>query len=293
MTVKFPPNPFRLLNNTAPTSILVPDNVPPIGAPVSANASTGASTYTTQAFDAGFFTCNNCHALPTGSNNLLFNGNAEGESQDFKIPQLRNMYEKTGFDVIRPGLQSGNANLASGQSSLMKRGFGFLHDGSLSLTEFLAAGVFNMSDAQERDIFAFMMTFPSGTAPCVGWQQTVISSNAGDVNVVSTVNALVNRAEANECDVIAKGTIGGVAKGFAYDTASNLMVPDSLVESPLSASALRSSVAGADVVTFTGVPRGAGVRLGIDRDRDTFLDRTETALGYDPADPNDNPWRSN
>ena len=104
---------------------------------------------------------------------------------------------------------------------------------------------------------------------------------------------LEEQAAIGNIDLIAKGTIGGVAKGFAYDTASNLMVPDSLVESPLSASALRSSVAGADVVTFTGVPRGAGVRLGIDRDRDTFLDRTETALGYDPADPNDNPWRSN
>jgi hypothetical protein len=290
-TVRFPPNPFRLLNNTVPTSLLVPDNTEPIGGPVSANAQQGQSDYSGVALDAGFFTCNQCHTLPTGTSTNLFNGNAEGESQDFKIPQLRNMYEKIGFDPIRPNLQSGNPNNVA--TTVMKRGFGFLHDGSISLTEFLAAGVFTSDPTQERNMFAFMMAFPSGTAPCVGWQQTVTSANSGDSAVISTITTLVNRAEFSECDLIARGTLGGVAKGFAYDTASNLMLPDSLVESGVTPSALRSSVAGADVLTFSGVAKGAGVRLGIDRDRDTFPDRTETVLGYDPADPNDNPWRFN
>jgi hypothetical protein len=31
--------------------------------------------------------------------------------------------------------------------------------------------------------------------------------------------------------------------------------------------------------------------MGIDRDRDGWLDRTETKLGFDPADPNSNPWQ--
>jgi len=47
-----------------------------------------------------------------------------------------------------------------------------------------------------------------------------------------------------------------------------------------------------DVITYTGVPFGAGVRMGIDRDRDTFLNRTEIALGFDPADPHSNPWHA-
>jgi hypothetical protein len=45
------------------------------------------------------------------------------------------------------------------------------------------------------------------------------------------------------------------------------------------------------VLTYSGVPPGAGVRLGIDRDRDTWLDRTEASLGTDPADPRSNPWQ--
>jgi YVTN family beta-propeller protein len=290
-TVRFPSNPFRNLNNTVPTSILVPDNVPPIGGPVSANPQTGQGDYSGVALDAGFFTCNNCHSLPTGTSTNLFNGSAEGESQDFKIPHLRNMYEKIGFDPLRPGLQSGNPDNVA--AAVQKRGFGFLHDGSVSLSEFLAAGVFTSDPTQERNMFAFMMAFPTETPPCVGWQQTVTSANAGDSIVISTINGLINRAEAGDCDIIARGVLGGVAKGFAYDTVSNLMVPDSLLEMPVSQSTLRASVAGADVLTFGGVPAGAGVRYGIDRDRDTFLDRTETSLGYDPADPNDNPWRFN
>jgi hypothetical protein len=51
-----------------------------------------------------------------------------------------------------------------------------------------------------------------------------------------------------------------------------------------------TSVGPGDLVVFTGVPPGAGNRMGVDRDRDTFFDRTEAALGFDPADPNSNPW---
>jgi hypothetical protein len=30
--------------------------------------------------------------------------------------------------------------------------------------------------------------------------------------------------------------------------------------------------------------------MGVDRDRDQWPDRSETALGFDPANPNSNPW---
>jgi YVTN family beta-propeller protein len=292
MTVKFPPNPFRNLNDTVPASILVPDNTAPLGGPVAANPLNGQTAFSGQALDAGVFTCAQCHALPTGTNNNLFNGNAEGESQDFKIPQLRNMYEKAGFDVIRPGLQSGNANNVTA-TSVFKRGFGFLHDGSLSLTEFLAAGVFTSDEALERDMFAFMLAFPTESKPCVGWSQTVTAANKSNSIVIAVINGLVSRAEAGQCDLIAKGVQGGVAKGYVYDTATDLMLPDSTIESGITANALRMAVVSDDVVTFTGVPPGAGVRLGIDRDRDSFLDRFEKFLGYDPADPHSNPWEAN
>ena len=37
--------------------------------------------------------------------------------------------------------------------------------------------------------------------------------------------------------------------------------------------------------TYTCVPFGSGQRIGVDRDGDTFFDRTELDAGSDPADP--------
>ena len=72
------------------------------GATASGNPSTGGTIFVNLNLDGGVFSCNLCHALPTGATGNLFNGQLEGETQDFKIPHLRNMYEKVGFDVIRP-----------------------------------------------------------------------------------------------------------------------------------------------------------------------------------------------
>ena len=287
MTVKFPPNPFRNLDDTMPSTITVPSQSGG-GATANGNPNTGRTLFTNNALDGGAFTCNQCHLLPSGTTTNLFNGQLENESQDFKIPHLRNMYEKVGFDVIRPGLQSGNGSNIG--LTDQKRGFGFIHDGAVSLTEFLAAPVFQSTTQQERDLFAFLMAFDTETFPSVGRQQIVTSANKSNSTVVTTITTMIAQAEASRCDVIVKGTIGGVAKGYAYDKATDHFLPDTLLESPKTEAEVRASVQAGDVITYMGVPPGAGVRMGIDRDRDTFLDETEVALGTDPADPHSNPW---
>ncbi len=287
MTVRFPPNPFRNLNDSMPSSIGVP-NQNGSATPVAGNPNTGRSLFIgPPALDAGVFTCNQCHLLPTGTTTNLFNGGFEGETQDFKIPHMRNMYEKVGFDVIRPGLVSNPPNANNIAQTDQKKGYGFIHDGAVSLTEFLAASVFTSTTQQERDLFAFMLAFPTETFPCVGSQHTVTSANKNDS---STPGTLVTQAESTRCDLIVKGTIGGVAKGYAYDRASNNFLADSINEAPQSEAALRGSVQPGDLITYMGVPLGAGVRMGIDRDRDTWPDRSEEILGYDPGNPNSNPW---
>ena len=288
MTVKYAPNPFRNVDNTMPTSLTVPAQTGG-GATATGNPNSGQTLYVNNNLDGGAFSCNTCHSLPTGTSTNLFNGQLEGESQDFKIPHLRNMYEKVGFDVIRPQLPNGDGNNIG--LTDQKHGFGFIHDGAVSLTEFLAASVFTSTTQQERDLFAFMLAFPTETVPAVGRQQTVTSANKTNAAVISTINTLITQAEASNCDVIVKGTIGGVAKGFVYDRVSNNFLADSLSEAAQSEATLRGSVQAGDVITYTGVPAGAGVRMGIDRDRDTWLDRTETALGFDPENPNSNPWQ--
>jgi YVTN family beta-propeller protein len=288
-TVRFPPNPFRNLDDTMPLSMQVP-NQTGVGT-AAADPNAGSNDFINLQLDAGVLACNTCHTLPTGADRQLFNGAQEGESQDFKIPQLRNMYEKVGFNPVRPNIQSGNPNLIAGQAAPMKRGFGFLHDGSVSLTEFLAAPVFQSTTQQERDLFAFLLAFATDSSAAVGKQITVDSTTKGDPTIATTIGTLLAQANASKCDVVGKAVIGGVAKGYFYDKTTAKLLPDSLLEQPISESALRGSLAAGDVLTYTGVPPGAGVRLGIDRDRDGFLDRTETTLGFDPANPHSNPWQ--
>ena len=80
MTVRYPANPYRNLDNSMPNSIAVPNQNG--SGTANGNPNTGRSLYINNFLDAGAFTCNNCHALPTGTNNQLFNGNLEGESQE-------------------------------------------------------------------------------------------------------------------------------------------------------------------------------------------------------------------
>jgi len=206
-----------------------------------------------------------------------------------EIPHLRNMYEKVGFDVIRPNLQSGNATNIG--LPTQKKGFGFIHDGSISLTEFLAAPVFTSTTQQERDLFAFLLAFPTESAPAVGRQVTADAGNKNSTGVTSTINTLIAQVGASRCDLVVKGVIGGTAKGWVYDSSVGKFVPDSLGEPMLTESDLRAAIGSGDALTYTGVPLGAGVRLGIDRDRDGWPDRTEVALHTDPVDPRSNPWR--
>jgi hypothetical protein len=119
----------------------------------------------------------------------------------------------------------------------------------------------------------------------------VDNGNKSNGAVASAINALIGQANAGRCDVAVRGVLGGVAKGWVWDVSIARFVPDSLAETPLTESALRASVAAGDVLTYTAVPPGAGTRAGVDRDRDTWLDRSELVLGTDPADPNSNPWR--
>jgi hypothetical protein len=44
-------------------------------------------------------------------------------------------------------------------------------------------------------------------------------------------------------------------------------------------------VASSDALTFTCTPPGSGVRIGLDRDMDGFMDGDEIAAGSDPANP--------
>ena len=112
-------------------------------------------------------------------------------TQIFKVPHLRNAYQKVGmFGVAEPAPVSipviGSATAFERpftNTGDQVRGFGYTHDGSVdTLFRFVSAGVFSIDNVQQNRVQAFMMAFDSDLAPIVGQQVTLTSTNAAVAN---------------------------------------------------------------------------------------------------------------
>ena len=250
-TLTYPPNPLQNLDRTFPDPAAGP------------SAERGRQLFNTGRLDGGLLSCNVCHSASpgfrSGTDNVIIPGALLQESQDFKVPQLRGLYQKTGM-----------LNAAGRQVS----GFGFIHDGSVAtLLDFLRLPVFTFrNDDDRRDVAAFVMAFDSGTAPAVGLQVTVGDNQ--DSAAVERLRLLVAQADAGNCDLVVKGIYRGEHRGFVYVGGGRLQ-PDRQSDAPITwQELLQAANAGAEM-TFTGVPVGAGRRLGIDRNSDGKLDGDE------------------
>jgi YVTN family beta-propeller protein len=252
-TLIYPPNPRQNLDRTFPN--------PPTGA----SAERGRQLFNNGALDGGLLSCNTCHSASpnflSGTNNLIIPGLLLQESQDFKVPQLRGLYQKLGFQ-----------NATGEQLS----GFGFIHDGSIdTLLDFLRLPVFTFrSDNDRRDVEAFVLAFDSGLAPAVGLQVTVNGDNKLSPAVTERIALLIAQADGGNCDLVVKGIYGGAHRGFVY-VGNGMFQSDRQSESPLSFQALVQAADSGSELTFTGAPVGYGRRLGIDRNGDGKLDGDE------------------
>ena len=277
----YPPNPRQNLDRSFPDA---PRHTP--------SAQRGRTFYFNRPVDGG--TCNTCHAaldFGPGTNGQIINNQALLEAQDMKIPQLRNMYKKTGFTDL-PG-------------ALNKRGFGFTHDGAVdNLFDFLLFPGFNFTDPpgtidpqtpdeNRRDVEPFLLAFDTGMAPAVGFQITFSGPNNNAAPLLAQLQTLRDQFDSTYIDLVAKGRIvdvqhpAGVPRGWLY-VGGDQWQPD--VTGPtISSAALRALGGLGTEVTVTGVPRGSGQRIGIDRDRDTYLDGDELAARSDPGNPASTP----
>jgi len=314
-TLYFPPNPFRDLDNSLPTSVPLPGHfstgrfgaagVPlPIG-----NAVTGLSRYRTGGLDT--VQCVTCHTLPTGIGpdmelvGLTPTPIAPGPNGErhhalisldgstnvtMKIPQLRNMHEKVGFEMS----QTSNTS-----------GFGFLHDGSIdSIARFVSEPVFNLvSDQDVANQIAFMLAFAGSDLPtgstgnilelpgptsndahaAVGTQSTLRDSLAPDAGQAVLIATLESLAQSGAIGLIVKGKVQGHARGYMYLFGGTYQ-SDRGAETH-SAAALFALAEPGSELTWTAVPAGTETRAGVDRDLDGFFDRDELDACSDPADP--------
>ncbi|MCA9512742.1 MAG: hypothetical protein KC560_18680 [Myxococcales bacterium] len=277
MELRYPPNPIRQLANDDRSDEAsgrnVFDNAITTGLPLQ--------------FDATRM-CRTCHAVDPASGRFGTNALSIDEfvDQDFKIPHLRNLYQKVGrfgFPDVPEVFAGDNAHMGD-----QVRGFGFAHDGRFdTVGRFLLGTQFVLAPLERDQLEAFMMAMPSDLAPIVGQQVTLDATNAGVAG--PRIDLLVARAQApfvsavlggatTEADLVAKAVVGGAPRGFVL-RGDGLFHPDD--GGPALADAALRALAGTpgQEVTYTAVPPGSGERAGVDRDADALGDGVETGTG--------------
>ncbi len=326
-TIHYPPNPFRNFDNSLPTNLPLPGHYTigrfsPPGLPLpNGNAVTGMDVFINDPIAVGR-SCVECHTLPTGMG-TPYNWNqttstwetiAQGPSGEehrmltsadgvtnrtFKVPNMRNMYERGGMNF---------------QSTESTAGFGFFPDGAIdTLEKFIGSSPVQVTDDQMvADLTAFVLSIsgsdlpdpglndlhfpPGGTSKdaraSVGWQTTIAGTPASEQN--DLINAMLSEANLLRVGLVVKGVLAGEQRGFAYvgltaggpDAGRFLSDRQGVTFSP--AQLLVLAGPGAEL-TWTVVASGTETRIGIDRDEDTYFDRDEIDAGSDPADPDSVP----
>ncbi|MBI3562173.1 MAG: hypothetical protein HY080_10730 [Gammaproteobacteria bacterium] len=272
LELTYPPNPIRALDNSLTTS-----------------QAEGQRIYFNDITTGTLFTCNTCHLLDPLNGRFGTGGlsSIEGPdiSQQFKVPQLRNLYQKIGKFGNSGRFSTDTLNYGD-----QIRGFGFMHDGGMdTLDKFLQGKVFRfdpdpiINNTKRSQVIDFVLAMESNLAPIVG-QQITLSATSG-VDSANRIDLLRARAlvttPRTECDLIVKGVINGEARGFLL--LANGSYQSDRQAQVLSDTQLRNVVnSNNQTLTFTCVPPGSGVWMGIDRDEDGHYDRDELDAGTDP-----------
>lgn len=312
-TITFPPNPFRNYDNTLPESIDLTNHYTsgrfsPAGQPLgTGNPQNGLDLFNLDLLD-GVFQCGSCHTLPTG---MAVNGelklgalnaavggefmplgpndanhlgivSVDGSTQkSIKTPQLRNLYDKVGFETSR------SESLA---------GFGFLHDGAIdSVARFLSAGAFSVdSDQEVADLVALMMAFSgseldNGHIPLGGIPEESQDTHAGVGKQYTLSEATQQNDKTDELITLAStGKVDLIVtsnnKNYLYQVATDSFVDETNTE--ISNIGLMSLADSGSSLSYSIVPLGLGQRLAFDRDGDGVYDFQEIINGSDITDAN-------
>ncbi len=232
----------------------------------------------------GIDTCQECHQLPTGTNNDFFPA-AQGDTAH------RNVLKNTSFNglwrkeqktrvtikerfrppELRPPLGAGasRAGLANGVWEFNQLSF------NASVTE-----------AEHHDLAFFMHQIDQGLAPAV--HRAVLISRADPRP--SGLAYLAEQAQQRNCDLVVLGRVqlDGVPRRLRWywDRATQLFVPDDadLAPRPLSFFVKQAEV-GPGANLLVGLPVGMGRRFAVDQDNDLLFRQDEAQHGTDPRDP--------
>lgn len=300
-TIGFPPNPYRNFDNSLSTNLDLQGEVAlgrgvlPAGAPLPpGNAVNGQSDFQTVITPG----CSFCHTTPTGlgpdmrfvrnqwlqvplstnqSHHVELVELPRSAELPFKIPSLRNLFDKRGMNLLRTNSSAG---------------FGFSHDGAVdSLPRFIQDSFLITNDQVTADLTAFLFSFtgsdlltgtisnpnfapglPSLDTPAaVGFHFLLATTNSSPM-----LDSMIGLAtfSSNRVDLVAKGFEGGQPRGWYFERGTGLFQSDRRAETETPV-ALRGFAAPGSEQVYMLVPLGSGERIGIDRDADGFFDRDE------------------
>jgi hypothetical protein len=250
-TIVYQPNPNQNLDRTLPANF------------GNGNPAAGRNTYLNEPYVTGL-TCNTCHTLPNGSNSFIAPGALLQEPQSFKVPQLRNAYQKRGF------VRSATAVSLSG--------FGFTHDGAdPDLFTFLSRPVFGTfagDTLRKRNLEAFVNCLDTGVAPTCGYARTVEAATAAAATADWTL--LEAQANAGNADLTLAGSVNGARHSWLYRPGTNDYLADNASASAVTRATLQGYINSGGTITLMGVPPGSGSRMSLDRDGNGIRDADET-----------------
>ncbi len=280
LQVQLPPNPVRSLDNTLNASQQAGEQFF-MGPRPADGINTGILGLV---LGQTAFTCNGCHEVNAAEGHFGTSTNAsfEGIQQIFKIPHLRNMYDKVGmFGFPRVSFFNNNTDGFQGDAV---RGFGFTNEGSVdTVFRFFQAVVFNPQinsgfplinpDATRRNVEQYVLAFDTDLAPIAGQQVTLNSTNAAVAG--PRITLMEQRAGAaftskilggatTESDLVAKVVQGGTVQGFLFNTSRGTFLAND--GTSISDQALRALAATpGQEVTFLSVPPGSGARVAFNQ----------------------------
>ncbi|MCA8941324.1 MAG: hypothetical protein KDB80_02085, partial [Planctomycetes bacterium] len=325
-SIWFPPNPFRSKTNALRTDVDLSHlnlhhedpNTGAVTALTTGNAKRGLDLYMpTLGIRQDGLHCVTCHTNdvgigadygfdtttnqwvpmpigPHGEIHSMLNSADPNTQRPLKIPQVRDMHQKTGFDLL--ALRN-------------TQGFGYTHDGAVdTISHFLSEIVFNHTPGNEvqdvADLSALMLSYSGSGMPKgdvsdpdvppgpigknshagVGFQWTIRSSQLSSEDVLILTEMFAQEAAApDDIAIVVKQNHPSGQSGWYH--AGNFVMQSSVAAYSMPLVDLLNSIGPGKEATFLVVPDGTKVRIGVDRDADGWFDADEVRLGTDPVDP--------
>jgi hypothetical protein len=206
--------------------------------------------------------CNRCHETDPANKRFGTSGLMTFEggriTENFKVPHLRNAYQKFGMFGF---------SLSTGPSTGQQvRGFGFSNDGAIdTLDNFFLDPVFNFpapAATSRRQVSAFVAVADTDFAPVVGQQVTWRPGSSAEQEARLTL--LKQQAGILSprpvCDLVVKGGNEGAALSGVLRSDGNWAMRGGANRTDTD---LRALATISQPLTFTCVPPGSGRRIGL------------------------------